>query len=107
MALTPAERAKRYRENRKPVTTVTENVTRVTEEQSIPVTTVTTTDPYSMLPSLPTDQLIAANKDICWADVMALDHAVIDEVYHLATRYDEDILLRLLRAAGYAKRMAA
>lgn len=36
-------------------------VTTVTEQQ----------DPYAMLPPLPADQLITANADIGWADIMA------------------------------------
>ena len=79
----------------------------ITQTESVIPLDVIPNDEYAMLPPLPTDQLIAANKDIGWSDVMALDHAVINEVYHLATRYDEDVMLRLLRAAGYAKRMAA
>ena len=64
-------------------------------------------DPYAMLPPLPADQLIRANMGIAWKDVMALPRWVIDEVYHVATVMDDELLLRLVRSAGYAKRVLA
>jgi hypothetical protein len=100
MALTAAERAKRYRDGHKCVTEqrhVTNGVTAtVTDEQQ---------DSFAMLPPLPTDQLITANAGIAWADIMALSRWVIDGVYHVACVMDDELMLRLVRAAGYAKRV--
>ncbi len=104
MALTAAERAKRYRDVHKCVTEqrhvtngVTATVTEVIPKQQ---------DPYAMLPTLPVDQLITANAGIAWSDVLQLSRLVIDEVYHVAAVMDDDIMLRLVRAAGYCKRTA-
>jgi len=130
MALTAAERAKRYRDGHKSVTEqrhVTEAVT--TEQHDIinpvellgPATRQRVRDGLAaavlsrILPPLPADTLIHANADIGWADVMALERQVIDEVYHVATVMwlgqqegcIEELLLRLVRAAGYASRRAA
>ena len=108
MALTAAERAKRYRDGHKSVT----EQRHVTEAVTEPVTP---DDPYWVLPALPEDTLIHANADIGWADVLVLPRDIIDEVYHVMTVMWSgqqggciaELLLRLVRAAGYAKRRAA
>lgn len=99
MALTAAERAKRFRNAH---STVTEQ-RNVTMGVTAPVTTEQPS-PYAMLPPLPTDQIITANQCIGWADVMAMPRWAIDEVYHVTTVMDDELLLRLVRAAGLRKR---
>lgn len=84
------ERVRRYRARQK-------GVTPEPEGQGV-------TDDYSMLPELPVDELITANAGIGWPDVMALDREVVDEVYRVSSYVGDDVLLRLVRAAGYAKR---
>jgi hypothetical protein len=51
--------------------------------------------------------VIACNKDITWADVLAMSKVDIDYVYKTWRAIGDDILLRLKRAAGYHRRVRA
>ena len=57
---------------------------------------------------LPEDDIIPANNEIDWQDVLNLPRDLIDEVYRVSKLLwgiqDENILLRLRRLAGSFKR---
>jgi len=64
-------------------------------------------DDTYVLPPLPADPDIACNEGITWADVLAMSRADIDYVYKAWQAIGDNLLLRLKRAAGYHKRVAA
>ena len=99
MALTPAQRAKRYRDGKKD--------NNVTERHETATPTVTATT--YQLPALPIDSVVSLNSQIGWADILAMPAEAIDLAYDTYKRDDakhgQSWLLRLKRAAGYHKRV--
>jgi len=64
-------------------------------------------DDSYVLPPLPADPVLDCNQGITWSDVLAMSREDIDYVYKAWRVIGDDILLRLKRAAGYHKRVAA
>ena len=124
MAKTQAERAKEYRQKKRDVRdkmrdAVTakcdENVTEskrdapfVTDERyGEPVGIVDAKGGPYVLPPLPDDEVCGCNSDIGWSDILAMPLERIDLVYKTwkAIGNDVSFLLRLMRSAGYYRRV--
>jgi hypothetical protein len=104
MAMTAAEKQRAYRARQ----AAEQERLRVTPDGNgnAPKTVTRVTKQYQ-LPALPNDEVIACNKDITWADILAMTKVDIDYVYKTWRAIGDDILLRLKRAAGYHRRVRA